>query len=927
MASKEENIYDPPRDPDRLIVILKPEAGIRANSQGVTSADPSGDAANLVVGLDGILKQYSAILKPLFGLSEDRIKLQQKAALDQATKTTFKGNADPAAVDEAKRIVGEAHPLSKLPDMSTFYGVEAPQDKLKDLQTSLLAHNQVDAAYFRPVGADPVWAIRAVNPDAADPVTPNFINNRVYLNPAPSGIDAKHAWVFPGGRGAKVRVIDCEQGWRFSHEDLIVNQGGVIFGNVVSSSENHGTAVLGEISGDNNPFGITGITPDVVISASSFSNSESDFQSAAIRKATEKLTAGDVTLLERHNPGPNSTQGGQQGYIPIEWWYDTFVAIREATAKGIVVVEAAGNGWENLDDPVYDKPLTGFPAAWKNPFNMSNPSSEAVIVGAGAPPPGTHGRNNGTDRSRLSFSCWGSRVDVQGWGREVTSTGYGDLQGGGSNDLFYTDTFNGTSSASPIITGVVASIQGVLKARGRRPLTSHEMRLLLRQIGSLQQADTALPAPLTQRIGRRPNLRNLIPAAAKLRCRSADFDGDGKAEILVSSPAGIALLKVSGNGFSTSVNHTNGSWLQGTKNWLLNTADNILGPVADFDGDKVAETLIVSPWGIGILKQTGSVLKPIMMQPNGAWFVGGTTIGSWLLNTSDNNFGVAADFNGDGSDEVIITSPWGLGILKRTGDTMVPLMMAPNGTRFLSTGTDSWFLNTADNDFSQVGDFNGDGRKDIFVSSPWGIGILRLDGNTLRVLTMIPNGTRVGGWLLNTADNRFGPVGDFDGDGKAEILVSSPWGIGVLKFTNVFTNPMLKPNGTRFGGWLLNTYDNSFSIARDFDGSKADSILVTSPWGIGIWKLAGNTMACPMLRPNRTSFAPGGWFLTTTTDWLGSAAKYTRTDRCSVLIESGWGIGVLELSGDTMSAVAMKQNGMVGSWKVDTSEHDMGHGT
>ena len=46
---------------------------------------------------------------------------------------------------------------------------------------------------------------------------------------------------------------------------------------------------------------------------------------------------------------------------------------------------------------------------------------------------------------------------------------------------------------------------------------------------------------------------------------------------------------------------------------------------------------------------------------------------------------------------------------------------------------------------------------------------------------MQPNGTRFGGWLLNTADNHFGPAGDYDGDGKAEILVASPWGIGILK--------------------------------------------------------------------------------------------------------------------------------------------------
>ena len=45
-------------------------------------------------------------------------------------------------------------------------------------------------------------------------------------------------------------------------------------------------------------------------------------------------------------------------------------------------------------------------------------------------PPGTHGRNHGADRSRLDFSNYGALIDAQGWGREVTTCGYGDLQGG-----------------------------------------------------------------------------------------------------------------------------------------------------------------------------------------------------------------------------------------------------------------------------------------------------------------------------------------------------------------------------------------------------------------------------------------------------------------------------------------------------------------
>jgi acyl-CoA hydrolase len=76
---------------------------------------------------------------------------------------------------------------------------------------------------------------------------------------------------------------------------------------------------------------------------------------------------------------------------------------------------------------------------------------------------------------------------------------------------------------------------------------------------------------------------------------------------------------------------------------------------------------------------------------------------------------------------------------------------------------------------------------------------------------MAPNGTRFGGWLLNTADNQLGIAGKYAGGRQAEILVSSPWGIGILQLSgSTLTAPMLQPNGTRFGGWLLNTGDNEF---------------------------------------------------------------------------------------------------------------------
>jgi hypothetical protein len=220
------------------------------------------------------------------------------------------------------------------------------------------------------------------------------------------------------------------------------------------------------------------------------------------------LGSGDIILIELHRAGPRATGVGQQGFIAIEWWPDDFDAIRYATSRGVIVVEAAGNGAQNLDDPIYNKPASGFPANWSNPFNRANRDSGAIVVGAGAPPPGTHGRDHGPDRSRLDFSNYGLVVDAQGWGREVTTCGYGDLQGGSNEDFWYTDQFSGTSSASPIVVGALGCVQGVLRDRGMTPLSPAAARNLLRTTGSPQQEAPGRPA--SQRIGKRPNVRQMI---------------------------------------------------------------------------------------------------------------------------------------------------------------------------------------------------------------------------------------------------------------------------------------------------------------------------------------------------------------------------------------------------------------------------------
>src|SRR5213078_1835241 len=90
-----------------------------------------------------------------------------------------------------------------------------------------------------------------------------------YLEAAPGGIDARWAWTQAGGRGAGVRIVDVEGAWRFSHEDLLQNQGGVIGGTQSTDIgwRNHGTAVGREFGGDSNAIGITGICSNANVRA------------------------------------------------------------------------------------------------------------------------------------------------------------------------------------------------------------------------------------------------------------------------------------------------------------------------------------------------------------------------------------------------------------------------------------------------------------------------------------------------------------------------------------------------------------------------------------------------------------------------------------------------------------------------------------
>ena len=121
--------------------------------------------------------------------------------------------------------------------------------------------------------------------------------------------------------------------------------------------------------------------------------------------------------------------------------------------------------------------------------------SGSIYVGAG----------RWNDHVPLAFSNHGTRLDLQGWGENIATLGYGDLFFP-NNDVrqAYAAGFGGTSGATPIVTGAAALLQAIRRARNLPDLTSQQMRSAL-QVGATPQGPGVIIGPL-------PDLRDAIIA-------------------------------------------------------------------------------------------------------------------------------------------------------------------------------------------------------------------------------------------------------------------------------------------------------------------------------------------------------------------------------------------------------------------------------
>lgn len=254
--------------------------------------------------------------------------------------------------------------------------------------------------------------------------------------------------------GSSLQLNDIEYDWgQLKHEEFLNQK--ISYGLPRKKSKwlEHGVAVIGIlIANADNDFGIKGAAPK----AKMMVWPETHGRAKAIIEATKKNRPGDIIILEMQTGGPDGK------LAPPDVSQSVWDAVKAATDAGVIIVSTAGNGNANLDTSAYKK-------------YRDRGDNGVIMIGAGS---------SDTQHNKLSFSTYGKKnVHLQGWGQNVFTTGYNNVK---DADDAYTSSFNGTSSAAPVVTQAVALVQDCHKKQFDKPLAPRKLREILIKTGTPQ---------------------------------------------------------------------------------------------------------------------------------------------------------------------------------------------------------------------------------------------------------------------------------------------------------------------------------------------------------------------------------------------------------------------------------------------------------
>jgi len=396
------------------------------------------------------------------------------------------------------------------------------------------------------------------------------------------------------------------------------------------------------------------------------------------------------------------------------------------------------------------------------------------------------------------------------------------------------------------------------------------------------------------------------PSSAK-RAYTWSLNGDWTLHIRARN--GLGIVSATGNQVKGLAVHPNAAWIgahvPGGPRWMYHAPSTSVAGKGRFGGPN-DEFVVRSNWGIGVVYWDGYAWRTRVAKQIGSM------LNLWKYASSDKVVGVA-DFDGDGVDEIALQRANGsLGIFDVDGSTLRLKLLKVVGARL-----GGWTLAKSDRVIG-IGDFDGDGSTDLVLRSANKVlGLAVLNGKTLQALAIKPNNANIGGWRTRHSDAIEG-VADTDGDGKSELIVRSSWGLGILKLSgSVLTAAVAKPSNSWFGQWRYNPLKDRVRAIGDFNGDGKDDLVVTSPWGLGILKRSGSSLTSIVAKPGNTML--GGWRLNSggIPDAILTAADLTGNGKANLVVRSKWGTGILRLLGSTLTTVYAKPHSTrLGAWHM-----------
>ena len=416
-------------------------------------------------------------------------------------RITLARNVTNVAPDDFQELTRRARVLDPgyvPPNFTNYFAVDcSPDVDGEELAAALRAWPIVERA----------WVDRSVI-GAAVPATINPERPaQTYLDapsgsgaPYTGGINVEPLWMQCGDGSGQI-LVSYERAMS-DHEDIVypanplagVNDQTGLYG--YGTDVGHGTAVLGIVAMQDNGLGGVGIAYALADFqwTSPYDGTPQPARRDALWAAITYLTNparvayGRVLLFEVQIPRVYDAAGRAHYNMPVEVYDDYYQTIRLATALGIIVVEPAGNGSEDLDSFVDQS--TG--------LHILDPNvrdSGAIMVGACHP----------STRTRWTDTNYGARVNCFAWGEQVWTT-----PSDGTPLAGYTG-FGGTSAASAIIAGAALSLQSLIEKNtaGTSRYGAGQMRALLSNPATGTKAEGTAP-----RIGVMPDLGRIIDADA-----------------------------------------------------------------------------------------------------------------------------------------------------------------------------------------------------------------------------------------------------------------------------------------------------------------------------------------------------------------------------------------------------------------------------